>query len=161
MRNAAMVFGLLLLLTPSVHAADVVSIPRARITFLSETAAALACKAPGRRGCTTLMTEFVCGCNKVAADKWTLAPKLTATPYIYTTTQEVIRHELEHIADVRASLNEYAAGLLLRTFESEAACTSFVSEEKKLFGSTLRTIKHATTIRRDGVNVAVREGSEH
>jgi len=49
-----------------------------------------------------------------------------------------VLHELEHIADVRASLNEYAASLTLRAFASNEACVAFIDTEKNRFSNTLR-----------------------
>jgi len=111
MRKVGLLFALSLLL-PSLRAANV-EITRPHIVFLSDAGVGVACKAPGRRGCTTLQTEFICAC-KQSGDKWTLEPRLKVTPYIYMTTQEIMDHELEHIADVRSSLKEYAGSLLLR-----------------------------------------------
>jgi hypothetical protein len=155
MRKAGLLLALSLLL-PSLRAANV-EITRPHITYLSDEGVGIACKAPGRRGCTVLQTEFICAC-KQSGDKWTLDPKLITTPYIYTTTQEIMRHELEHIADVRSSLKEYAGTLLLRSFESLEACGSFVVEENRLFSSTMRNIQRVTVLRRDGAQYAAREG---
>ncbi|MGZ8797567.1 MAG: hypothetical protein ACXW2F_09485 [Thermoanaerobaculia bacterium] len=155
MRRVGLLFALSLLL-PSLHAANV-EITRPHIVFLSDAGVGVACKSPGRRGCTILQTEFSCTC-KQSGDKWTLEPRLIATPYIYTTTQGIMRHELEHIADVRSSLNEYAGSLLLRSFESREACASFVGEESRLFSSTMRNIQRITVLRRDGVQYAAAAG---
>ena len=155
MRKVGLLFALSLLL-PSLRAANV-EITRPHIVFLSNEGVGVACKSPGRRGCTTLQTEFICAC-KQSGDKWTLEPRLIATPYIYTTTHEIMRHEMEHIADVRSSLKEYAGSLLLRSFESQEACASFVGEENRLFSSTMRNIQRITVLRRDGAQYASREG---
>jgi hypothetical protein len=155
MRKVGLLFALSLLL-PSLRAANV-EITRPHIAFLSDAGVGVACKSPGRRGCTTLQTEFICGC-KQSGDKWTLEPRLKVTPYIYMTTQEIMHHELEHIADVQASLKEYAGSLLLRSFGSQEACDSFVGEESRLFSSTMRNIQRVTVLRRDGAQYAAAAG---
>ena len=157
MRTFATVIVATALLLPSTYAADIVEIGRPRITFISPDSTASVCRKPGRKGCTTLQTEFLCSCA-LTGDKWGLVPHLIATPLLYTTTQDIVRHEMEHIADIRSALNEYAAGLMLRSFESEKSCAMFVDEEKKAFGNTLRNIQRVTTIKRDGVQYADRAG---
>ncbi len=62
--------------------------------------------------------------------------------------------ELLHLADIRAALKAYGASLLLRTFESEDSCTTFVDGEVKMFRHTMKTIHRETTIRRDGIQFA-------
>lgn len=153
MRTVETVILAAALLTPSAYAANVVDINRPRITYISPQSTAAVCKKPERRGCTTLDIEFLCACAQTG-DKWSLFPHLLATPLLYTTTQDIMRHELEHLADIRSALNEYAAGLMLRSFESEQSCTRFAGDEKKSFGNTLRNIQRLTTIKRDGVRYA-------
>lgn len=155
MRTLATVLVAVAVLTPSASAANIVDIGRPRITYISSESTAAVCKKPERRGCTTLETEFLCACAQTG-DKWSLFPHLIATPLLYTTTQDIMRHEMEHISDIRSALNEYAAGLMLRSFESEKSCTQFVEEEKKTFGNTLRNIQRVTTVKRDGVQYAGR-----
>ncbi len=157
MRTFATVLVATALLIPSARGAGIVDIGRPRIVFISADAADTVCKKPGRRGCTTLQTEFLCACAQTG-DKWTLVPHLIATPFLYTTTQDVMRHEMEHIADIRGSLNEYAAGLMLRSFESERSCDIFVDGEKRTFANTLRNIQRLTTVKRDGVQYADKAG---
>jgi hypothetical protein len=156
MRNVAAVIVIALLI-PAAYAADV-EVVRPRIAFLSDTGVAAACKGVNRRGCTTLMTEFVCACVHTEEDNWTLKTRFIVTPYVYTTGANIMLHELEHVADVRASLNEYASTLALRTFVSESSCASFVVDEKKQFGTTMRNIQRLTTVKRDGVQYAHRAG---
>ena len=157
MRTLATVLLATALLIPSAYAANIVDIGRPRITFISPDSTTAVCRKPGRKGCTTLETEFLCACA-LTGDKWGLVPHLIATPLLYTTTQDIVRHEMEHIADIRGALNEYAAGLMLRSFESEKSCTMFIDEEKRTFGNTLRNIQRVTTIKRDGVQYADRAG---
>lgn len=157
MRTLAAVLTATALLIPPARAANIVDVGRPRIIFISPDSAANTCGKPSRRGCTTLQTEFLCACAQ-AGDKWTLAPHLIATPVLYTTTQDIVRHELEHIADVRGSLNEYAGALMLRSFDTEQSCSSFMNEEKRTFASTLRNIQRVTTVKRDGVQYADRNG---
>lgn len=157
MRTLATVIVATALLVPSANAGGIVDIARPRITFIASELAGSVCRKPGRRGCTMLQTEFLCACAQ-RGDQWMLVPHLIATPLVYTTTQDVVRHEMEHISDIRSALNEYAAGLMLRSFESESSCTMFVDEEKKMFGNTLRNIQRGTTIKRDGVQFADRAG---
>jgi hypothetical protein len=157
MRTLAVVLTATALLIPSARAAEVVEIGRPRIVFITPDATANTCGKPSRRGCTTLQTEFLCACAQ-AGDKWTLAPHLIATAVLYTTTQDIVRHELEHIADIRGSLNEYAGALMLRSFDTQQSCSSFVDEEKKTFANTLRNIQRLTTVKRDGVQFADRAG---
>ncbi len=157
MRNLAVVLAATVLLIPAAHAANIVDVTRPHIVFLSETATALACQSPHRRGCTTLQTEFFCACAKNGG-QWTPFPRLAVTPDIYAATQDIVLHELEHIADVRASLNEYAASLTLRGFASNEACVAFIDTEKNMFSNTLRNIQRVTTVRRDGVQYAGRAG---
>ena len=160
MRNVAAVLIAIALLTPAAHAANV-EVSRPHIVFLSDAGAALACKGPERKGCTTLVNEFYCEClHNNETDKWTLNLRLVSTPYVYTTTPEIIRHEMEHIADIRTSLNEYAAGLMLRTFDNAQSCATFIVDEKATFTSTVRAMQRATTIRRDGVRYAQRQGAQ-
>ena len=78
--------------------------------------------------------------------------------YSDTTTQDIMQHELQHLADLRVSLNEYTSTLALRTFASEASCTKFLEEEKTLFGHTMRNIQRVTVLRRDGERYAERIG---
>ena len=157
MRTLAAVTLATALLLPSAYAANVVDIGRPRIKFITPEATATVCNKPDRRGCTTLDTEFLCSCAQTG-DKWALVPHLIATPLLYTTTQDIVRHEMEHISDIRSGLNEYAAGLMLRSFDSEKSCTQFADDEKKTFGNTLRNIQRLTTIKRDGVRYADRAG---
>ena len=157
MRTLAAVLVAATLLIPTARAANIVDVGRPRIVFIAPAETESTCKKPGRKGCTTLQTQFLCSCAQ-AGEKWTLVPHLIATPYVYTTTQDIIRHEMEHIADIRGSLNEYAAGLMLRSFDSEQSCISFVDEEQKLFANTLRNIQRLTTVKRDGVQYADRAG---
>ena len=156
MRYVAVVLIAIALLIPAAWASsNVVDFNRPHITFINPESTQVACESASRRGCTLLRTEFICNCER-AGDKWTPAPHLIATPHVYTTTQEIVRHELEHISDVRSSLTEYAIGLTLRSFDSQAQCSSYISEEKKLFAATLRNIQRATTIKRDGERFANR-----
>jgi hypothetical protein len=157
MRNVALVFLAIVLLIPAARAANV-DILRPHITFVSTENAAVACGAPLRRGCTTLQTEFFCNCVHAADGKWSLQPHIIATPHVYTTTQDIMQHELQHIADLRTSLREYTSTLALRTFASETSCTKFLDEEKALFGHTIRNIQRATVLRRDGERYAERIG---
>ncbi len=159
MRNAAVVLAAIALLIPAAWAATV-DVQRPHITFLSQAQTSTACKAPFRRGCTTLQTEFLCSCAKTG-QTWSLQPHIIATPRVYTTTQDIMMHELEHLADLRNSLNEYAATLMLHSFPTEAACTSFSDAEKRDFGSTMRNIQRITVLRRDGERYAERAGDNH
>lgn len=155
MRNVAAVI-VIALLVPAAYAADV-EVTKPRIAFLSDTGVAAACKGANRRGCTTIVTEFICACVHTD-DNWTLKPRFIVTPHVYTTGAGILLHELEHVSDVRASLNEYASTLMLRTFDSGASCASFVGDEKKLFATTMRNIQRLTTVRRDGVQFAHQAG---
>lgn len=157
MRNVALVLLAIVLVIPAAGAANV-EILRPHITFVSTESAAAACGAPLRRGCTTLQTEFFCNCVHAAEGKWTLQPHIIATPHVYTTTQDIMQHELQHIADLRTSLNEYTSTLALHTFASEASCTKFLDEEKVLFSHTMRNIQRVTVLRRDGERYAERIG---
>jgi hypothetical protein len=152
------VVAFIALLIPAAYAADV-EVAQPHIAFLSDAGVAVACKGLNRRGCTTLMTEFVCGCVR-AEEKWTLKPKLTVTPYVYTTTATIMHHELSHIVDVTTSLKEYAGALSLRAFPTELACISFIVDEKKMFAGTMHNIQRMTTVRRDGVQFAEHAGGQ-
>ncbi len=156
MRNVAVVLIAVALLIPAARAANV-DVERPHITFLSDTQTAVACKAPFRRGCTTLQAEFFCSCVQ-SADKWSLAPHIIATPWIYTTTEDIMTHEMQHISDLRTSLNEYTATLMMHSFATESACTSFADAQKRIFGSTMRNIQRVTVLRRDGERYAERAG---
>jgi hypothetical protein len=70
-----------------------------------------------------------------------------------------VRHELDHIADIRSSLNEYGDSLSLHVFPSETTCISFIKDEVKLFGEKMNLIQRLTTIKRDGVQYAL--STEH
>ncbi|HSP15096.1 MAG TPA: hypothetical protein VLV78_10110 [Thermoanaerobaculia bacterium] len=148
MRNPTVLLAIALL-TPAARAASV-EMQRPHIKYMADVDAP--CMAH-KRGCTTVSTEFFCGCEQ-AGDAWKAHPHLIAQPVIYTTTDQVLRHELQHIADIRGALNAYAAAILLRTFETEGACTAFVDEEAKTFGHTMKLIYRDTTMRRDGVQIA-------
>ena len=157
MRNVALVLLAIVLVIPAARAASV-DILRPHVTFVSTENAAAACGAPLRRGCTTLQTEFFCNCVHVADGKWSLAAHIIATPHVYTTTQDIMQHELQHLSDLRASLNEYTSTLALHTFASEASCSSFLEQEKALFSHTMRNIQRVTVLRRDGERYAERIG---
>ena len=160
MRNAAVVIALTLLI-PAVRAAEV-EVVQPHVAFLSETGVAAACKGVNRRGCTTLMTEFVCACIRgEKEDTWTLRPHLMITPYVYTTGASIMRHEFEHITDVRTSLKEYVGLLSLHVFTTEDSCLTFITDEKKLFPSMMRNIQRMTTVRRDGMQFAQHEAGDH
>lgn len=154
MRSVAVVLIATVLLIPAAFA-DTVLVTKAKITYLPLSATAQACKAPNRLGCTILQTEFFCNCAQTGG-KWTLYPHAIVTPHVYTTAHDIMLHELEHVADVRTSLNEYAATLTIRTFDSELACTSFMVSEKSAFAQTLQNIQRVTTVRRDGEKYADR-----
>ena len=155
MRHVAVALTAIALLIPAAFAANIVDFNRPRVIFVDSASAQNACNQVSHRGCTLLNTEFFCNCARSGSD-WTPAPRLIATPHVYTTTHEIVRHEIEHIADVRSSLTAYAVSLTLHTFHSEEACSSYISEEKKLFATTLRNIQYATTVRRDGERYADR-----
>jgi hypothetical protein len=158
MRNLATLLLAIVVLVPAARAATV-EVAHPHITFLSTDAATVACGAPLRRGCTTLKTEFFCNCvHDAAADQWSLAVHIVATPYVYTTTQDIMTHELQHISDLRTSLNEYASTLLMHSFPTEARCTSFMQTEKTIFADTMRNIQRVTVLRRDGSIYAERIG---
>jgi len=154
MRNVAVVVAILLLI-PVARAADI-EIGRPHIVFLSEEAASIACKSASRRACTTVKTEFFCACAR-AGDQWTVRSRFIATPFIHTTSYAFVRHELDHIADIRSSLNEYGDSLLLHVFPSETTCISFLKDEVKLFGEKMKLIQRLTMIKRDGVQYAASE----
>ena len=156
MRNVAAVLIAVALLIPAANAANV-HINRPRIVYLTTHATELACKAPYRKGCTILDTEFFCKCVQNST-RWSAAPRFVVTPAIYTTTSDIMLHELQHIADVRASLNEYSATLTMRTFDDEPSCSMFVGEQQSLFSSTIKNIYRVTTDRRDGVRYAEHTG---
>lgn len=63
---------------------------------------------------------------------------------------------MRHVADVRASLDEYASSLMLHEFADAVSCTKFIIEEKAQFSLTMKNIQRLTTIRRDGVQYADR-----
>jgi hypothetical protein len=148
MRNVTAVIATLLL-TSSVGA-ETVDMLRPHIQYLADLNAP--CKLH-KRGCTIIAADFFCGCAE-SGGKWTAHPHLVARPAMYLMNQDVLRHELLHIADITASLKTYAASLLLRSFDSEKACTTFVEGEAKLFAHTLALIQRDTTIRRDGIRYA-------
>lgn len=148
MRIAAVVIATLLL-TSSLGAAAV-EVIGPRIQYLADVNAP--CK-QHKRGCTTVAADFFCGCAE-SGGRWTTHPHLTVRPAIYIRNDEVLRHELLHIGDITASLKSYAASLLLRSFDTEDACTTFVEGEVKLFAHTLALIQRETTIRRDGIRYA-------
>jgi hypothetical protein len=150
MRNATVALLAFALLVPAAHAASSVEMQRPHIQYLTEVDSQ--CKAH-KRACTTVSTDFFCGCE-LKNNVWTVHPHLIARPTIFTTTDQVMRHELQHIADIRVALNAYAASLLLRTFETESACMSFVTDETKSFAHTMKMIHRDTTMRRDGMQFA-------
>ncbi|HEV8659359.1 MAG TPA: hypothetical protein VGS96_12120 [Thermoanaerobaculia bacterium] len=154
MRNVAVVVAILLLI-PVARAADV-EIRRPHIVFVSEGAASMACKSASRRACTTVKTEFFCACAR-AGDQWTVRSRFIATPFIHTSAYTFVRHELDHIADIRSSLNEYGDALSLHVFLSEETCISFIKDEAKFFGDRMKLIQRLTTIKRDGVHLAASE----
>ena len=151
MRNVAVMVAILLLI-PVARAADV-EIKHPQIVFVSESGAPVACKSVSRRACTTVSTEFLCECVR-AGDQWTVGSRFTATPFVYTTTQSLVRHELEHISDIRSSLSEYGDSLALHSFASEAACGAFIKQEVKMFPHTMKLIQRLTTVKRDGIRFA-------
>lgn len=150
MRNAAIVLALVAL--PAFTYAAPVNVKRPHIIYRTGVGVSAACKA-SNPACTTVSAEFFCGCE-LRGRAWLLVPKIIAQPTIYTTSEGYMRHELEHLADIRESLNTYAASLLVRSFPSAGACNDFVAAESKAFPSTMRSIERATTIRRDGVRFA-------
>ncbi|HEX9162852.1 MAG TPA: hypothetical protein VF980_14190 [Thermoanaerobaculia bacterium] len=158
MRKVALVSSLAALISLSLFAGNV-EVQRPRLVYLPEASAGLACLQPLKRACTRMDTEFFCNCVQ-RDDDWALQPRFIVSPFIYTTSRAILRHEMEHIDDVRASLNEYAAMLLLRRFDSSESCASFIANEKRLFPSTMHEIQRLTAIRRDGVQVT-HSGSDH
>ncbi len=148
MRNVTAVLATLLL-TSSVGAATVEML-RPRVQYYADVNAP--CKLH-KRGCTTITADFFCGCLQNGG-KWTAQPRLVARPAIYITTDDVLRHELLHISDITASLKSYATSLLLRSFDTQEACTKFIDGEAKLFAHTIALMQRETTIRRDGVRYA-------
>ena len=151
MRNATVALLAFALLVPAARAASSVEMQRPHIQYLADVNAQ--CKAH-KRACTTVSTDFFCACEQKKNDVWTLHPHLIARPTIFTTTDQVMRHELQHIADIRVGLNAYAASLLVRTFETEGACMRFAADEAKSFSHTMKMIHRDTTMRRDGVQFA-------
>ena len=147
MRNAAIVLALLAL--PAFTHAAPLDMKRPLVRYHTGVGLAGGCKT-SNPACTTVAAEFTCGCER-RDHAWVLAPEIVAQPTIYSTSDRYMRHEMEHIADVRESLDEYTASLLVRSFPSAAACNDFVAAEAKAFPSTMRSIERATTIRRDGV----------
>lgn len=156
MRNTAGVLIAIALFTPAARAANV-DVERPHITYLAVSQTAVTCKAPFRRGCTTLQTEFFCSCVQ-NADKWMLAPHIIATPWIYIASREIMTHELLHISDLHHSLNEYTGTLMMHSFATESECNSFSDAEKRNFENTMRNIQRVTVLRRDGERYAERAG---
>jgi hypothetical protein len=154
MRNVAVLIATLLLI-PVAHAADV-QFRQPHLVFLSEASASIACQSASRRACTTVSTEFFCMCAQ-AGDQWTVRSRFIATPFVRTTSYTFLEHELEHVNDIRKSLNEYGDALSLRTFTDEATCMSFVKDEVKIFSHTMKLIQRLTTIKRDGERYASSE----
>lgn len=150
MRTAAIVLALSAL--PALSFAAPVNVKRAHVLYWPTRGVNAACKTSAT-ACTTIAADFYCGCE-LRDSEWTLVPTIIAQPTIYATSDAYIRHELEHIADVRKSLGEYAASLLIRSFPSGTSCLEFVANEAKAFPSTMKSIERATTIRRDGVRFA-------
>jgi len=125
---------------------------RPHIVYRASEGVAAAC-ASEKRACTVISTEFYCGCEHLQ-DGWVAAPRIIATPSIYSTSDSLLRHEEEHIVDVNKLLKEYAASLLMHTFPSAADCSDFVATEAKSFSRTMKSIERTTTIKRDGVQFA-------
>ena len=148
MRKATVVLASLLL-SSAVHAGSV-EMRRPHIEYMGSVEAP--CKAH-RKGCTTITADFYCGCAE-SAGTWKVVPHVIAKPTVYTTSDEVLKHEFLHLADIRVSLRTYTSALMLRTFESEAACDAFVGEETSAFSHVMALIQRETTIRRDGVQYA-------
>jgi hypothetical protein len=147
MRNATVLLALLL--APAVHAATV-EMRRPHIEYMGDVTPA--CKAH-RKGCTTITTDFYCGCAE-SGGKWGAVPHVIAQPTIYVRSDEVLRHEFLHLADIRGALRTYASALTMHTFETEDACTAFVNDEAKGFSHVMYVIQRDTTIRRDGIQYA-------
>ncbi len=150
MRNTALLLASALLI-PSVHAAPVV-VKRPHIIYRATEGVAAACGAP-KAACTQVNLEFYCGCERQRGG-WTLVPTVIATPTIFASNDGLLRHELEHIKDINKSLNEYAAGLLMRSFPSEGSCREFVASEAGAFAQTAKSVRRSTTIKRDGIQFA-------
>ena len=151
MRKVAVVSALAALISLSLPAQNV-EVNRPRMVYLAEASAGLACLQPLKRACTRLDTEFFCNCVQAGND-WALQTRFIVSPFIYTTSPGILRHEMEHIDDVRASLTDYATMLQLRRFDTEASCAGFVGNEKRLFPAMIRDVQRLTTIKRDGVQV--------
>ena len=123
-----------------------------RISFGTAAAVAASCHKPNL-ACTVVNTEFYGQCS-LQRNGWGMTPHLIATSSIYTTSEGLLHHELEHINDIHHLLNVYAASLLIPSFATEESCNAFVLDQAKNFSHVMQSIRRSTAVQRDGVQFA-------
>lgn len=97
----------------------------------------------GASGDYDACTRFVAyhldaSCAPAEESSWSVRANATYAPWVFLYNVRELTHELEHIDDVRDSIQQHLASLEALRFESEAECTQRGLSEQKAFEQTIR-----------------------
>ncbi|MFZ2492661.1 MAG: hypothetical protein WA208_14370 [Thermoanaerobaculia bacterium] len=79
----------------------------------------------------------------------------TFTPWIFLRDRDALRHENDHIRDLREALTDYTEGLERRNFRAVTDCEAFAAAEIRTFRTTFASFAAASRFLRDPHDVAV------
>lgn len=132
-----------------VSAGNVV-IARPRIIWVSPEAVTGICSAVRPvTACTTLKNlMLMCDCIEWGG-RWQRQVRISASPAMYTTNGSLLLHEMQHLADFRWMLAEYARTIEARTFQTLTECEAAADRVRAGFNDEMIAIRDESARRRD------------
>ena len=101
-----------------------------------------------RCGGAPACTRFVAETLSIQCSGISMQASATAVALLYVRDSEHSRHEVLHIADMRASVDSYLETLEARSHPTETACAEAAKEERARFSETMRQFAQQSMRRR-------------
>jgi hypothetical protein len=98
----------------------------------------------GAPACTLFVAESL----SIQCSDTSMQASATAVALLYVTDSMHSRHEVLHVADMRASVDSYLGDLEARSHSSEAECDEAAREERARFSETMRRFAQQSMQRR-------------
>ena len=90
-------------------------------------------------GCARFVAfRLEASCAPADANTWSISARATYAPWIFLYNMHQLSHELEHLGDVRVTIEQHLASLEALRFESDSDCAQRSLGEAKSFEETIR-----------------------
>lgn len=130
-------------------AASTVNVHSAEIRIMSAASVRTACNGAVESACTSYSeSALTCSCLRQHG-RWAPVASIDSRPRMFTSSQQWLVHEMEHLVDFNVAMHRHADDIESRAFATKTACDAFAQQSEREFISVLRDFVRASTMLRD------------